>query len=194
MGTPMNVRDTKVKYIAGRPMQITGDVVVDVGDEVDPSLFPYLDAFISAGYLYVVHPDKGYDSLPPHVFSAVMTQAEAEQKMAGDPTEMSLDRRQAEEHRMNNEQLQKATEQARHAANRVAAGGEAPTDAETRLEDGTVATNQEHMRQAQEEGPTRYDLEAKEGVKVLEDDKDAEKVQRANKAPGTRSSRKKSDK
>lgn len=69
-----------IKYLAGRQFDVNGDVV-EPGDELtveQVESIPYLDSFISCGYIYPVTPKKGYDALPPHVYSAVSTRAEAD--------------------------------------------------------------------------------------------------------------------
>lgn len=69
-----------IKYLAGRTFDVGTDTV-EPGDqltEAQVASIPYLDSFISSGYIYVVTPAKGYDQLPPHVFNAVQTRVEAE--------------------------------------------------------------------------------------------------------------------
>jgi len=68
-----------IKYLAGRTFDV-GEDTVEPGDELTKAQvesIPWLESFISAGYIYAVTPDKGYDTLPPHVFNAVQTKAEA---------------------------------------------------------------------------------------------------------------------
>jgi len=68
-----------IKYLAGRTFDV-GEDTVEPGDELTAAQvksIPWLEAFVSAGYIYAVTPDKGYDQLPPHVFNAVQTKAEA---------------------------------------------------------------------------------------------------------------------
>jgi len=68
-----------IKYLAGRTFDVGTDTV-EPGDELSEeqvAKIPYLDSFISSGYIYVVTPAKGYDQLPPHVFNAVQTRPEA---------------------------------------------------------------------------------------------------------------------
>lgn len=72
-----------VKYIAGRVLKI-GDRFVQPGEEVDPSIFPRIEAFVGSGRLYRVYEGKGYDRLPPWLFTAVMKRKEAEAKIEGD--------------------------------------------------------------------------------------------------------------
>jgi hypothetical protein len=80
--------DTKtLEYIVGRPITV-GDKdfwpAEDLPQEYVDQI-PLIDSWVSAGYLYRVHPDLGYDRLPPHIYNDVVTRKEAEAKLAGDP-------------------------------------------------------------------------------------------------------------
>jgi hypothetical protein len=76
-----------IEYIVGRPFDVNGHDVwpgETLADE-DVDNIPALDSWVSAGYIYRVTPAKGYDSLPPHIYSIVNTRAEVESILAGDP-------------------------------------------------------------------------------------------------------------
>lgn len=76
--------DEKITYLAGRPIKVDGKNY-DVGDEVDVSTIPHLDAFVSTGHLYKVHDDKDNAWIPPHLYNSVMSYKEARAKIDGDP-------------------------------------------------------------------------------------------------------------
>lgn len=69
-----------MEYIAGRPFNVNGGNV-EPGDRMTKEQMdsiPYVESFISSGYIYPVYTDKDYDRLPPHIFTTVMQRREAE--------------------------------------------------------------------------------------------------------------------
>lgn len=73
-----------MEYIAGRPFAVNGDYV-EPGDRLTrPQLesIPYMESYVSAGYIYPVYTKKDYDRLPPHIFTTVMQRREMEAAMA----------------------------------------------------------------------------------------------------------------
>jgi len=75
-----------VKFIVARPFD-TEYGHHDVGEEFKEARAMYnLDVLVSAGLLYPYSPNDGYDYLPPHLFSIVMTRAEADAALKGDPS------------------------------------------------------------------------------------------------------------
>ena len=72
-----------MEYIAGRPFAVDGGYV-EPGDKLTRKQLesiPYLESFVSSGYIYPVYVKKDYDRLPPHLFTAVMQRREADAKM-----------------------------------------------------------------------------------------------------------------
>lgn len=80
-------KTVETEYIVGRPL-IVGDrqfwPAEDLPQEYVDEI-PLIESWVSAGYIYRVVPDKGYDRLPPHIYTAVITRKEAEAKLEGDP-------------------------------------------------------------------------------------------------------------
>lgn len=77
-----------VKFIVARPFD-TEYGHHDVGEEFKEARAMYnLDVLVSAGFVYPysTEPADGYNYLPPHLFSIVMTRQEAEEKLEGDPS------------------------------------------------------------------------------------------------------------
>lgn len=75
-----------VKFMAAKTFQ-TEFGTYTAGDEVkDARKFRNLEVLVRAGFLYPYAPDKGYEYLPPAIFSAVQTKAEAKAKIDGDPS------------------------------------------------------------------------------------------------------------
>jgi len=76
-----------LEYIVGRPLTV-GDRAFWHGEDLPQEYvlqIPLLESFVSSGYLYRVHPDQGYDRLPPHIYNDVITRKEAEAIIEGDP-------------------------------------------------------------------------------------------------------------
>jgi len=76
-----------LEYIVGRPLTV-GDTDFAPGDDLPQEYveqIPLLESFVNAGYLYRVHPEQGYDRLPPHLYTTVVTRKEAEAIIEGDP-------------------------------------------------------------------------------------------------------------
>ena len=76
-----------LEYIVGRPITV-GDrdfwPAEDLPQEYVEQI-PLIESFVSAGYLYRVHPELGYDRLPPHLYNDVVSRKEAEAAIEGDP-------------------------------------------------------------------------------------------------------------
>ena len=78
--------DGRLSYVAGRPLDI-GANHFDPGDAVPADSIreiPYVESFVSSGYLYVTHGPKGYEALPPHIYGLVKTRIEAEAAVVGE--------------------------------------------------------------------------------------------------------------
>lgn len=85
MNIPHVAAPAGVKHIAGRVMKF-GTKEVQPGDtltKAQVASIAQIDAFISAGYIYLVTPAKGYDQLPPHVFNSVRLKKEADTAIRG---------------------------------------------------------------------------------------------------------------
>ena len=76
-----------LEYIVGRPITVgdrefwpAEDLPLEYVEQI-----PLIESWVSAGYIYRVHPDQGYDRLPPHIYNDVITRKEAEAAIEGDP-------------------------------------------------------------------------------------------------------------
>lgn len=81
-------------YIVGIPFKsefgthTTGDKIEDK----DARKWYALETLVNTGRLYRVHADKGYSTLPPHVYSAVMRRREVEAILENRPTASPYDK------------------------------------------------------------------------------------------------------
>lgn len=75
-----------VTFLAGRPLKVNGNEY-EPGDEVpqvDLDTIPAIESYVSAGYLYRVVDEEGYNKLPPHLFHTVQTRRELEAQLEND--------------------------------------------------------------------------------------------------------------
>lgn len=157
-----------LRYLAGRPLDIM-EHHYEPGDTVPPSvvaLIPYVEAFTRSGHLFLLHPEKGYEQLPPHLYNVVMTKSEAKQALKPAPPIITP-----------------ATEKAaeRHAADPVVALAEAESIVRVNHKDPELGAKAE--RHLFEKGvstvkPADSDKRAAETVKAQKDGFEALKKER----------------
>ena len=76
-----------LEYIVGRPISV-GETDFWPGEDLPQEYvdqIPLIESYVSAGYIYRVHPELGYERLPPHLYNDVVTRKEAEAHLEGDP-------------------------------------------------------------------------------------------------------------
>lgn len=109
----MDTGNSRVRYIAGRPLNIGSDKF-EPGDTIPAAaiaLIPYVESFTNSGHIYVVHGENGYEKLPPHIYGVVKTKREVEEAMAAEaPIELEQAKDAHEKHETNEAKIRSEAE------------------------------------------------------------------------------------